>query len=130
RCNLALVYALSGRTDAAHRLLDEALAPFNAERLPVSIDTVAIHLARGVTAWCSRDYAQTYVAAKRAKGRAERLEYRAPVPGLKALMAGAVYELAVNGAGRALLEEAETLVKEGLRMVQQSQEGMATSMLH
>lgn len=130
RCNLALVYALSGRTDAAHGLLDEALAPFNAERLPVSIDTVAIHLARGVTAWCSRDYAQTYVAAKRAKGLAERLEYRGPVPVLKALMAGAVYELAVNGAGRALLEEAETLVKEGLRMVQQSQEGMATSMLH
>src|SRR5690606_30535141 len=54
--NLAVVESITGPYGAAGELLDEAVEPFDAGRLPHGIDTVAILLARGVSCWCQGAY--------------------------------------------------------------------------
>ncbi len=129
-CNLALAEALQGSTDEADRLLSEAEAPFEARRLPLGIDTVAIQLASGVSARCAGDHRRARHVLRRAIALARSLDYGGPVPVLKALLAAAVLETSEPEETRGRSEEAESLVAEGLELVQLSQEAMATSLLH
>src|SRR5690606_1045683 len=61
---------------------------------------------------------------------AQSLEYLGPVPVLQALLAAAVFALYESETAVGLLNEAKSLVNDGLKMVEYSREGMATSLLH
>lgn len=129
-CNLALVEALSGYTDVADELLREARAPFDDGALAPNLDAVAIMLAQAVNGWCRGDHRATSSAAGEGLALAESLGYMGPVPLLKALMAAALLALGERTGEGYLVDEARQQLADGLSMVEQTQEGMATSMLH
>lgn len=129
-CNLALVEALSGNTDAAGELLKEARAPFDDGALAPNLDAVAIMLAEAVNGWCRTDHRATTSAAGEGLALAQSLGYQGPVPVLKALIAAALVAVARRTGEGYLLDEARQQLADGLSMVEQTQEGMATSMLH
>lgn len=126
--NLALVEALAGRTREAGAFLEEAARPFAAGELPTGLDTVAFLLARGVTAVCRSDTAAATTELSEALRLARELDYLGPVPVLCGLLAAVVLE--GQAGDEYALDHARSLVRQGLELVRDSQEGMATSLLH
>lgn len=124
--NLGLVEALAGQNSEADRHLVQALEPFRHHQVPVGLDTVAVLLARGVNAWCRKDYEAAERMLRRGHSLAHELDYLGPVPVLAGLLAATV--LAQEGGNDKVLE-AQTLLGEGLAMVERTREGMGTSLL-
>ncbi len=124
--NLGLAEALSGHNGEADQHLVQALEPFRQHQIPVGLDTVAVLLARGVNAWCRKDYRAAERILRRGHDLAHELNYLGPVPVLTGLLAATL--LAYEDSNDQWLE-AQKLLADGLAMVEHSGEGMATSLL-
>lgn len=128
---LALSEALGGLNAEAEGHLQEAIEPIRQGQVPVGIDTVAILLARGVSAWCRFDHAAAVMVLREGVRLARELDYLGPLPLMSGLLASALLSTADGCTEPAEhVAEAESLIGAGMAMVEHSREGMAASLLH